>query len=376
MKKKPVSNKDKKEFIEYYTRNLSELAAADENVRNAYRQCVEEGVRKKWIEALSTKAYGCYGGNCVFECDWDTSKKLLEKLVELDGENNPFYYNTLGYIYYYGRCSQGVPDYDNAVKYFTVGAISGIFESRYKLADMLMSGNGVPKNRKAAATMIIGMYDENYDIFCKGGYDGKFADVSLRMGGLYEYGSGLEKNLELAYYHYLQARYAIKMRSGKYMQFGDGKVKERIDEAISRVRPLLPAEFFREYIEFENPVIFGLMLQGCSGLDIVLDYRKGRYFLRGRTLAAEDDVSENLITVAEMEFCELADEVEMELLGVRDVSEDVFPQKAFITHIMYDDEGERWEFYHGDYILLSFACSRFVFTGRFWRHQRSGAEGE
>lgn len=375
MKKKPVSDDDKKEFIEYYYENPQELEQSDENVKAAYRVCVEEGVSKDWIVALTAKAYACYGGNCIYECDWEASRDLLLRLVELDGENNPFYYNTLGYIFYYGRCNNGEPQYDEAFKYFSVGAIAGIFESRYKMADMLMGGKGVPKNLRSAATMIIGMYDENYDIFCKGGYDGKFADVSLRMGGLYEYGTGLEKNLELAYYHYLQAEYAIKLRSERYRQFGDGKVRERITQAAARVRAQLPEDFFKDHIEFENPAMFGLMLQGCSGLDIELDYRRGRYYLKGRTLAAQDDVEENLITVAEMEFCELADEVEMELVGVSDVSSDDFPQKAFITHILFDDETGLWEFYHGDYSLLSFKCTGFLFRGVFGRHQKADISG-
>ena len=371
MKKKPVSVKDKKEFITFFYEHAGELERADETVRQAYKHCVEEGVKKNWIEALTAKAYGCYGGNCVFDCDWEASRDCLLKLVEIDGENNPFYYNTLGYIYYYGRCNDGVPQYDEAFRYFSVGAIAGVFESRYKISDMLMSGNGALKNRRAAASIIFGMYDENYDIFCKGSYDGKFADVSLRMGALYETGAGVEKDLSLAYYHYLQADYAIKKRSAKAKQFGDGKVAENIAASVQRVKEQLPKDYFRDHMDFENPAMFGLMLQGCSGLDIELDYRRGRYFLRGKTLAAESDVSENLITIAEMEFCELADEVEMELFGVRDISTDEFPTKAFITHIMFNDETNCWEFYHGDYMLLSFGCDRFVFTGKCWRGRES-----
>ncbi|MBQ3787098.1 MAG: sel1 repeat family protein [Lachnospiraceae bacterium] len=366
-KKKPVTDEDKKEFIRYYSNNEDELEMAGSNIRAAYKESVEYGLEKDWIEALNAKAYGCYGGNCVFDCDWEESKKCLLKLVELDGENNPFYYNTLGYIYYYGRCNKGVPQYDEAFKYFSVGAIAGIYESRYKIADMMISGNGALKNKGCAANIIISMYDDNYDIFCKGSYNGKFADISLRMGNLYEEGIGVEKNLELAYYHYVQARYAIDLRSRNSQKFGDTKVAEKINKAYERVRKQLPKNFFKKYMEFDNPAIFGLMLQGASGLDIELSYRKGRYYMRAKTLAAENDISDNLITVSEMEFCELADEVEVELFEISDISTDEFPAKAFITHIMYNDDDDRWEFYHGDFELLSFKCSAFIFRGRAWR---------
>lgn len=365
-KKDNAETAEKKEFIEYYYNNEKELSDSDASVKDKYRMYVEEGCKKEWIEALAAKAYGCYGGNCVFECDWAVSRDCFLKLVELDGENNPFYYNSLGYIYYYGRCNGGEPEYDKAFQYFTIGAVSGVYESRYKLADMISGGKGVPQNLKAAATMIISMYDENYDIFCKGNYDGKFADISLRMGGLYERGAGVEQNLDIAYYHYLQAKYAIEKRMETTDFYGDAKVKGRIEEALNRVRELLlqKEEYFVDKMEYESPAIFGLMLQGCAGLDIVMEYRKGKYFLSGKTLAAEDDVSENLITIAAMDYCELLKEAEMRITGIRELSTDEIPFKAFVTHIVYNDEADLWEFYHGDYMLLSFGCKSFIFTGK------------
>ena len=53
----------------------------------------------------------------------------------------------IGYIYYYGRCWDGQPQYDEAFRYFSVGAAGGIYESRYKLADMFAKGYGVVQNK-------------------------------------------------------------------------------------------------------------------------------------------------------------------------------------------------------------------------------------
>lgn len=364
-KEEMLTDQEKIELIKYYYSNEKELSKMDAAETEKYLRYVDEGCEKGWVDALVAKAYGCYGGNGVFSCDWEVSRDCFLKLIEIDGENDPFYYNSLGYIYYYGRCNNGEPEYDKAFQYFTIGAVSGIYESRYKLADMISGGKGVPKNLKAAATMIISMYDENYDIFCKGNYDGKFADVSLRMGGLYERGAGVDQNLDIAYYHYLQAAYAIKKRMEIGECYGDGKVKERIDEALIRVKAQLSEreDYFLDTMEYETPAIFGLMLQGCAGLDIVLEYRKGKYYLKGTTLAAEDDVAENLITIAAMNYCELHKEVEMRIRGIRDLSTEELPFKAFVTHIVYNDEEDLWEFYHGDYMLLSFGCKSFIFNG-------------
>ncbi len=365
MKKNPVNDEDKKNFITYYTGNIEELAAADPEVRQAYKSAVDEGLKKEWREALEAVAFGTYGGNCIYKCDWKRSEELLLGLVDLYGEEESLYYNSLGYIYYYGRTTDGVPDYARALQYFTIGAVGGVFESRYKLADMLLAGYGLPKNASAAAKLIIEMYDENYDIFCAGEYRGSFADINARMGYLYEKGLGVEKDLNTSYYHFLQASYALERRKQAKNNFGDDSVQKRIEEGLARVRAQIPEEEFSDQVDFGTPAILGLMLRSCSGLDITLDYRQGRYFITGKTLAGTDELSENLITIIEMDFCNLANEVELEVVGISDVSTDDFPAKAFVTHIERNEDTDAWEFYHGDYLLLSFACEKFVFTGTY-----------
>lgn len=97
----------------------------------------------------TVKGYACYGGNAAFPENWDTARACMQKLLELD-PGNAFPANTLGYIYYYGRCTGGIPQYEEAFRYFSIGAFAQIFESKYKAADMLLNGYGVPKNYEAA----------------------------------------------------------------------------------------------------------------------------------------------------------------------------------------------------------------------------------
>lgn len=367
MRDNPVTDEDKKKFIAYYAANIEELAAADESVREAYRSAVEEGLSadEKWREALEAAAYGHYGGNCVYECSWELARDYLLELAARFGEEECLYYNSLGYIYYYGRCNGGKPEYDKALQYFTIAAVGGVFEARYKLADMMLYGKGLPVNKSGAARLILEMYDENYDIFCAGEYRGSFADISVRMGYIYENGFGVEQDINTAYYHYLQAEYAIKKRKAVRKEFGDDAVQSRIEEGLMRVRAQIPEEEFLGSVDFATPAILGLMLKSCSGLDITLDYRNGRYYIKGRTLAGTDELSENLITIVEMDFCELANEAELEIVGIRDVSTEDYPAKAFVTHIERNEDTGIWEFYHGDYLLLSFGCEKFVFDGTY-----------
>lgn len=112
--------------------------------------------------ALEAFGYACYGGdNPVFECDWVKARDCFLKLCSLDTADDLdkcYFANTLGYIFYYGRCNDGVPENEKALKYFTVGANGGIYESMYKLADMYINGYGTDKNKRAAEYLISSVY--------------------------------------------------------------------------------------------------------------------------------------------------------------------------------------------------------------------------
>ena len=98
-----------------------------------YRKLVLMGVKLDWPEALEALAYGSYGGNNVFAEDYSLAEYCLQRLIRVQEDPSPFYYNSLGYIYYYGRTNGGEPEYDKAYAYFSVGAVHGIFESMYRI---------------------------------------------------------------------------------------------------------------------------------------------------------------------------------------------------------------------------------------------------
>ena len=348
----------KQDFIEKYAQCQDSIPAAKIDEFKAY---VEEGCKKEWVVALDTKAYGCYGGNKIFECDWTMSRDCLLKLVELTEE--PFYYNTLGYIYYYGRCNNGVPEYDKAFQYFAVGAAHGIFESMYKIADMFIAGKGCLKNPAAGAKIILSMFNENMDIFCENGFDSKFSDVALRVGGLFEKGIGVEQSFEDAFAFYNEAKMAIDKRIKEYDFYGDKKVQKNIEEALERVREKLPEDFFKDKITLDNPAPMGLLLSKSAGLDLTLVSGLEGYKLRAKGLASEDECGQVVFNIPEIDYCKLINEVELTLEPKTEILTKVsdMPYNAFVTEIIYDEGNDVWKFACGESVMLALKTDGFVF---------------
>lgn len=234
--KKPILDRnytdDEKEKVINCFNNDDRLKKATEFELTVYRTFIDELCEKDNITALKSKGYGCYGGDPAYDCDWDTSLKCIQRLFELTG--NPMYANTLGYIYYYGRCWNGEPKYEEAFKCFSVGAAGLYYESKYKLADMFLHGYGVPKNPNLAYTIVESLYDENLKYIMDGKFDCKFADIALRLGGYAEKGYAEYPNFPLAYIYYLQADFAIRQRL-KYDYYGDALVAERIRNSLNTI---------------------------------------------------------------------------------------------------------------------------------------------
>lgn len=356
------SEEDKRKYIQEYNDEIRTLRGASQAEIALYRELVEEGCSKMWTEALVAKAYSCYGGDEAYECDWFMSRDILLQLIEMNGDANPFHYNTLGYIYYYGRCTDGEPDYDAAFKYFSVGAANGIYESKYKLADMFIKGLGVCKSEKAAANLVTEIYDENYDFFCKGIYACKFADIALRMGSMYENGTGVEKDIDKALHYYMQAQYAINLRVANHDYYGDRKVKRMIDESVLRVRSKLPHDYFTDYVDFAVPVPLIILMDDAVGLDVELSFVGERGYITAKRFAPEEDSSSKmLITVPNVGYCELTDRVELEIIDADD-EESLTPDfKCFITKIAYDEDEDKWGLWFKNRVMISFHGEAFRF---------------
>jgi len=210
-------------------------------------QTITQGEINQYI--LNTNSHRIHKPDCDSvndPCDWEKSKELLLILFEEGSDvDQALAANTLGYIYYYGRCNGGTPQYEEAFKYFSIGAFFGVDESTYKIGDMFLNGKGVPKNRTTARHLYHKVYDTTLPNFEDGVLTGKFADAALRLGGYYEKGS--EENLMLAYTYYLEACFAINCRTAVEYNYGDSVVARRVREGLERVKhSLIESETINE----------------------------------------------------------------------------------------------------------------------------------
>ena len=290
-----------------------------------YKKFVNELCDQGNFFGLRAKAYSCYGGNEAFECDWNVSRDCLERLTQIIDE--PSFCNSLGYIYYYGRCNDGVPEYDKAFKYFSMGAAGGIYESIYKLSDMYRNGYFVPKSDVLAARLIWSIYDESLDAFLRGERGNKFADVALRAGNLYKDGIDVCEDPDEAYHYYLQAEYAINMRMAEDMEYGDTKVAENIAKAIEEILPRTSYHTAADHITYNNTYEIGsLISNGFQGnhkmqfrIDEEADGTKTITFSviqRGN----ESEIPKFLITIPEAHFCGLVETFTFKLSDIDDFS--------------------------------------------------------
>ncbi len=201
-----------------------------DDLRKIILQLANEGDTK----ALDVLGYSYYGGNDMFPCNWQAALECFLKLMDstkITDKEKCIYANTLGYIYYYGRCNNGVPQYEQAFKYFSLGAAGGVYESVYKLSDMYAHGYYVKKNKYAVNYLLGSIYNENYKHILQEHFDCPFADLALRMGNLCRDGL-IEGD---SFYYYTLAEFAIKKRL-KYNSYGDIGVYLGIEKELAKIR--------------------------------------------------------------------------------------------------------------------------------------------
>ena len=362
MRDNPVFTEDeiKQEFIRKYYENEESLEDASKEDIEKYKEYVEEGLNKDWPIALYAKGYGCYGGDRAFECDWNVARDCFLKLIEIQGDKDAFVYNSLGYIYYYGRCNDGEPEYDKAFKYFSVGAANGVFESTYKCADMFIGGKGVPKSEKAGVNLIMNIYNENKDNFSNEAEGCKFADVALRVGGLFERGCGVEQDFETAYFHYYEAKYAIERRMEEDDFYGDKSVHKNICEALERVKEKLPESYFMDSISLPDPALIGILLSESVGLDIELKKEGEEYYLVAKRYATEEMTRNVLFNIPRIDFCALINELQVKVVGLENIEDFALPKQAFIDTIIKGNDDRTWLFCHRDVPMLKIVCDEYI----------------
>ena len=293
--KEQVNDKDKKTFIKF----MNDLA--DKN--NPY--------------GLWVKCYSYYGGNKFVPENYKISEECLLKLIDVDYNDN--YADTLGYIYYYGRVNNGIPEYDKAYKYFSLAAFSGNVEARYKIGDMYKNGYYLEKNITIAKTIYDSLYREVMQEFYHDPKRASLADVSLRIASFYED----DKEYMIGYRLYLQALLAINIRNGSF----DSSVRRKIIRSIK--------ELYEKYREKIN----------CVKLDEVLDSLYG-YKMSFKNdilcLKFNDDV---FVYDYKNMYAEYSNEINIQIKGriIKNIKKDIYVDSVERNENIYlflDDYGK------------------------------------
>lgn len=120
-----------------------------------YVECLEYLIKETGDSDYMMELGAHYYRNKDFE--------LAEEYYLLAAENkNPYAYECLGYVYYYGRVGQ--PDYEKAFKYFKLGMEVDDITCSYKLADMYKNGYYVEKNYNEYCKIIKSLYPKVRDL--------------------------------------------------------------------------------------------------------------------------------------------------------------------------------------------------------------------
>ncbi len=348
---KPFSEMDfpdsqKVSFILNFTDGAS-LDASPEYMLDCCRRFTDELCEKGVVDALRLKGYACYGGNQLYACDWKASRDCMLKLYEITDE--PGYANTLGYIYYYGRCTGGVPEYEKAFAMFSVAAANGLPEGIYKLADMYLHGFACKKSPRTAYSL----YNRVYETSCRdylAGWDNTFADAALRMGNVYRYGIGVEANDRLAYSCYLAADAAARKRAKDSTFFGDVTVAINIRKALDQTRARFSQDFFKDQMVFNFPTLFSKMADGGSRLQLWLEETdQGERLLHIKRLPRkfEDSPRPFILTIPELDYSELVTEMTLSAPDCELVSDGKDGVILFDDYEWYtdccDEEDDDWD---------------------------------
>ncbi|MDO4458909.1 MAG: hypothetical protein Q4C42_02335 [Clostridia bacterium] len=349
-------------YIDVFSEKAAMMSATDREI-GLYRLFTDELSERGNPVALRKKAIGCFGnGNRAYEQDWVACEECFKRLYDMDGD--PFTANFLGNLAFYGRVT-GKPDYKKAYKYFTIGAFAGFYESNYTMGDMFAYGLGVKKQPYIANKLWTEVYNSTFDDFRQKRFDYEFADAAYRLGRGAEEGIGTEKDMRLAYLYYLQADLAIRKRIECAEWYHDKKLSEEITERLGNVESMLgdKVSHTRDTFSMNFPWLCGQMTAGGRRVE-VLYHKIGKDMIKFTMALLEHDgtraYTANLITVPELAYCDLLDEVNLycdrpEKFWCMNTGRFVY------NHIVFNADYNRHEFYLYDELVAYVKARKYTF---------------
>ena len=304
----------KDDFIRELDNDLI-LKDADRYTKKLFIRYVNELCELNNFNALRIKGFACLGGNSVFKCDFREAARCMEILWKEGGFG--YAANTLGFICLEGRLTDGVPDYDQAFRYFSIGHAFGISESTFKLAEMFMEGVCVAKNPEMAASLLEHLYIDARYRFEQEDFEGAFAEAAMHMGQLQlkvfnDNPVGFKFMHDQALDFFLQSKYALMRRSPYGMSHSDRKISEIVDERLRELSAGVKVYKSSYTTSYPGPVrdFLSYRPSGTYSLELkVLKNSKIKITIRRISSKNETISPLTLLTYREFLCCDLTDNV-------------------------------------------------------------------
>ena len=366
------TSQEKEYYVESFESDDRVKKASDRELVLA-RKMTDELCEEGNETALHLKGYACYGGNRLYECDWPASRDCILRLFEMT--DDPQYANTLGYIFYYGRCTGGLPEYEKALHYFSIAAANGLYEGAYKLADLYAHGYGCKKSEKTALALYNMVYADSIRHFLQGD-DANFADAALRMGNVCAQGIGEEADPEAAYAYYKEAEYAAGIRASHSDFFGNTTVVINIQKALEETKEKLPDDYFRDYLEYSFPVLLTDLAEDRYRCLLTRKLNDdGSWTLQGSRLSTRACRTPEFILIAlpQIGICERTIKASVTAFG--SVSIWFRDDAEAVRYDCVERNGveDRYDFYYDDELTAWIRCESFRICGRA-KQEPSGPE--
>jgi len=356
------TDQQKKDFISYFESD-NRISHASEMELQLCRQFTEELCEKGSKTALHLKGYACYGGNRLYPCDWPASRDCMIRLYEKT--DNPQYANTLGYIYYYGRCTDGEPEYEKAYEMFSIAAANGLYEGLYKLADMYLHGYACKKSPKTARNLYGMVYEDCRKKFLNG-QDNSFADAAIRMGNVFLKGINEDVNPEAAYSYFLQADFAHRRRIEHSDFFGNTTVAINIRKSLDETKSLLEEDFFKEYTEEKQPWLMYSLLEDNNRIALIVEKTDDTSAcIRAKRVPVKTGKSVRpiLVTIPELDWCELTTEVTIEAINIKTTFNSEEDGPSLVDYVEWNWAEQRLDFYCTDNLIGWISCDAYRLYG-------------
>lgn len=342
-----------------------------EKTQQLFKKCLDALCDKKDPKAIQRRGYCYYCGTKIYPNDWIKARDAFLEYYQMTGDASAA--NTLGYIFYYGRCNGGVPEYEEAFKYFSIGHAFTYFESTYKLADMFAHGYGVVKDGETANHLYWSVYKQNVKRFIREDYECKFADAALRIGNCFRDEIGTHKDLETAYYYYLQADLAIRKRTQVANHYGDTVVFNGVQKALEEVRKEYTDKGRTEHFIYPGWTKWALIKHRRCKLKIK-ELKDGVLSLTASPMKRYDEEKAPLmlITIPKADYCELRDRITIKT--VKNSTYEIADGAAEIVfdHVEFDYCELITKFYLYDKCVGEICTEGYSFTAPAVKKELSG----